>query len=168
MNFQRIQGRNLVWDMSITNWGRTTKPKKTTRMLFSYDSGAFEAYNNLGLLHIFKKEYASAETNFEAAVRANVNFAVAHLNLGIAQRGLNKYADAEKSYKRAISLQKTLAQAYYNLALLYDDYWDRPQQALPAWQDYLAEFDASIDNDVRNYVNGRITKLDERLEPRTT
>lgn len=130
----------------------------------SLDTNAYEAHNNIGVLRLLKQDYAGATTAFIRATEANVNFATGYLNLGIAQRNLEKFDEAEKAYRRALKIRPNSKDAAYNLALLYDDYWNRPDNAINDWRNYLKNFDRDLSDEEKERVRERLTALNERRE----
>ncbi|RMF17181.1 MAG: hypothetical protein D6761_04830 [Candidatus Dadabacteria bacterium] len=144
--------------------GNPIAAEKEYQQAISLDTNAYEAYNNIGVLRLLKKEYAAALTQFERAVSANVNFATGWLNRGIALRGLERYREAEQSWKRALSIRPDFPEAEYNLALLYDDYWNRPDNAITAWRAYLKRYGKTLPEDEVKRIEDRIAALLERKE----
>lgn len=135
------------------------------QLAVSLDAGAFEAHNNLGILHLLKGDYREAVTAFTRAVKANVNYADGYLNLGIAWRNLNDYPKAGGAYRRAIKIRPNFKDAWYNLGLLFDDYWDGQfDQALATWREYLQRFESSLSAEERAEIEARIASLNERRE----
>lgn len=59
-----------------------------------------EPFNNLGVLHAAKGDYASAKVAFENALRANPNYAAAHENMGDVLVNM-----ARLSYERSLILE---------------------------------------------------------------
>lgn len=80
-----------------------------------------EAHNNLGVLHLDRKNYKEAIKCFESATK-NIFYTtpeLAHNNMGYAYQKLGEFDAAEKSYREAISLNPSFESAYVNIASLY-------------------------------------------------
>jgi Flp pilus assembly protein TadD len=72
-----------------------------------------EPHNNLAVLYAARGEYDKARAALDAALRANPDYAVAHLNLGDLHAQL-----ARRSYERALQLDPTNAAVPPKLELL--------------------------------------------------
>lgn len=71
-------------------------------------------FYNDGTVMLFKKEWAAAQQQFEAAIALNGNLAEAHNNLAyvLRKQGAANYAKSLEHYNRAIELKPKLAEAY--------------------------------------------------------
>lgn len=130
----------------------------------SLDPDAFEAHNNLGVLHLLRREFPEAKRAFQRAITANVNYAVAWLNLGIVERNLENYRESDQAYRRAVQIRPRYREAYYNLALLYDDYWNRPDAAIQTWRVYLDRFGEELSEEARADIQERLDRLATRRQ----
>lgn len=77
--------------------------------------GAIEvSFYNDGTVLLFKKEWAAAQQQFEAALALNEQMAEAHNNLAyvLRKQGAANYAKSLEHYNRAIELKPKLAEAY--------------------------------------------------------
>lgn len=72
------------------------------------------SFYNDGTLLLFKKEWAAAQQQFEAALAINEKMAEAHNNLAyvLRKQGAANYAKSLEHYNRAIELKPKLAEAY--------------------------------------------------------
>ena len=100
-------------------------------------------YVNRGILKLRRKDFASAQFDFNRAVQVKPDLGEAYVNRGAAAVGAKRYADGLNDLNKAIALGvEEPEKAYYNRALAYeglDDvkaaYFDY-QKALelnPAW-----------------------------------
>jgi Flp pilus assembly protein TadD len=94
--------------------GAPSKPKKSAT---ANDAGLFAA----GTEKLLKGNYAAAEKDLRAAVRANDKNAAAHNNLAFVLRkqGSVHFGEALQHYNRAIKLNDKLAEAYMYRGVLY-------------------------------------------------
>lgn len=71
-------------------------------------------FYNDGTLMLFKKQWAAAQQQFEAALAMNEKLAEAHNNLAyvLRKQGADHYAKSLEHYNRAIELKPKLAEAY--------------------------------------------------------
>jgi tetratricopeptide (TPR) repeat protein len=71
-------------------------------------------FYNDGTQMLFKKEWAGAQQQFEAAIALNDKLAEAHNNLAyvLRKQGPQNYAKSLEHYNRAIALKPKLAEAY--------------------------------------------------------
>jgi tetratricopeptide (TPR) repeat protein len=79
---------------------------------------ALKAYNN-GLDKMQSKDYATAASFFEEAVKADTNFAYAYDNLGVCNRKLEKFDKAIIAYNKSIAIEPNNTMPYQNLAIIY-------------------------------------------------
>lgn len=86
--------------------GGAEKPAKRDAIELSF-------YND-GTVMLFKKEWAGAQQQFEAALAINEKLAEAHNNLAyvLRKQGPANYAKSLEHYNRAIELKPKLAEAY--------------------------------------------------------
>lgn len=75
------------------------------------------AYINLGSVYQAQTNYPEAVQQFERAILAAPQFAMAHFNLGTAQRAQGQLAAAITAYRQAIALEPSYAEAYQNLGV---------------------------------------------------
>lgn len=75
------------------------------------------AYINLGSLLKARQDFAGAVAQFERAIQAAPEFALAYYNLGIAKRAQGDLSGAVTAYERAIALDPNNAAAHQNLGV---------------------------------------------------
>jgi len=94
--------------------GAPSKPKKSTT---ANDADLFAS----GTEKLLEENYAAAEKDLRAAVRANDKNAAAHNNLAFVLRkqGSVHFDEALQHYNRAIKLNDELAEAYMYRGVLY-------------------------------------------------
>jgi tetratricopeptide (TPR) repeat protein len=78
-------------------------------------------FYNDGTLLLFRKEWADAQQQFEAALAIDERMAEAHNNLAyvLRQQGETHYPAALEHYNRAIALKPRMAEAYMYRGALY-------------------------------------------------
>ena len=76
---------------------------------------------NDGTVMLFKKQWAAAQQQFEAALAINEKMAEAHNNLAyvLRKQGPDRYAASLQHYNRALELKPKLAEAYMYRGALY-------------------------------------------------
>jgi len=114
---------------------------------------------NLGILQTQAGRLEQAERNIRDSLERNADSAAAYDQLGIVYRRLGRFRDAEEAYRRALQIDPNHALAHLNLGVLYDLYLQQPQQALAAYERYVALAAAP---DAK--VTGWITELKARLD----
>ena len=71
-------------------------------------------YNNRGNVKIMLKQYQEAITDFNEAIKFNLNLDDAYYNRGIVKDKLGLYAEAIADFNEAIKLKPDRADAYNN------------------------------------------------------
>jgi tetratricopeptide (TPR) repeat protein len=97
---------------------------KTFKEAVRVEPSHVEANLNIGFISIRFRDYATAESAFQTALKSNAqqkNIEV-WLALGVAQRGLKKFKEAEESYKKAVKLSANDPRPWFNLGVLYQDH----------------------------------------------
>ncbi len=97
---------------------------KTFKEAVRVEPAHVEANLNIGFISIRFRDYATAESAFQTALKSSAqqkNLEV-WLALGVAQRGLKKFKDAEESYKKALKLSANDPRPWFNLGVLYQDH----------------------------------------------
>ncbi len=76
---------------------------------------------NDGTVMLFKKQWAAAQQQLEAALAINEKMAEAHNNLAyvLRKQGADRYAASLQHYNRAIELKPKMAEAYMYRGALY-------------------------------------------------
>jgi tetratricopeptide (TPR) repeat protein len=94
------------------------------------------AHNDRGTNLFREKQYAEAQAEFEAAVKADPAFALAANNLGYVHYKLERYPLAAQWFEKTIALDAKRAVAYLNLGDVYVKL-NRPADAKRAYEKYL-------------------------------
>jgi peptidoglycan/xylan/chitin deacetylase (PgdA/CDA1 family)/uncharacterized caspase-like protein len=94
------------------------------------------AHNDRGTNLFREKQYAEAQAEFEAAVKADPNFALAANNLGYTHYRLERFPLAAQWFEKTIQLDPKRAVAYLNLGDVYVKLNKRPE-AKRAYEKYL-------------------------------
>ncbi len=76
--------------------------------------------NELGNYLVQHGRLQQAIVQYQKAVKAQPDLAIAWNNLGVAFTASGKFADGEGAYRRAIKVSPAYALAYYNLGTSYD------------------------------------------------
>jgi tetratricopeptide (TPR) repeat protein len=119
-------------------------------------------HTNLGIVYARTNRKPQAVTEFTRAVSANPKNAVAHTWLGMLAREAGDLKQAELSYRRALAADLQYAPAHLNLAILYDQYMQKPREALAAYRRYRELAGA---DDLRAAV--WVAELENKLKPAT-
>jgi len=90
---------------SYSRLGRYDEAERTLQRAILLDSTATGPYILMGKVLIKKKDFASATTYLEKALRMDPSNYISHHLIGEAYRGLGRTADAERELKRAEELQ---------------------------------------------------------------
>ncbi len=116
-------------------------------------AAAVMAYNE-GVSLLVARQFANAQSRFEAALKLDQQLAEAHNNLAFAlrMRGRHNFSASLAHYNRAIELKPTLAQAYVYRGVLFTQQGDLPK----ARQDLerLRGLDAKLATELERVVNG--------------
>jgi len=75
-----------------------------------------EAYNNLGVVHYWKKEYDEGKKCYEEAIKLNPRYAIAYSNLGLNYKRRGNHAKAKELFIKAIEVNSMESHAHVNLA----------------------------------------------------
>ena len=116
-------------------------------------AAAVMAYNE-GVRLLVARQFANAQSRFEAALKLDAELAEAHNNLAFALRmqGRHNFAASLTHYNRAIELKPTLAQAYMYRGVLFTQQGDLPRARLDL--DRLRRLDAKLAAELERVVNG--------------
>lgn len=96
---------------NLTLW---TAAERSYRCAIQFDENNAQAWNNLGLVHLGRRELSNAIAALNRAVVVDPNYARAHYHLGMAYDADGAYDQAIRSYERAISLDPRLGLARFN------------------------------------------------------
>ena len=94
------------------------------------------AHNDRGTALFRERQYAEAQAEFEAAVKADPNFALAANNLGYTHYKLERYPLAAQWFEKTLALDPKRAVAYLNLGDVYAKLGKKPE-AKRAYEKYL-------------------------------
>lgn len=81
---------------------------------------AGDAHHGIGWIYIQQKDFRSAVSELQQAVRLKTGDADPFLDFGMALLMLGQNPLAIENFQKAISLRPNFADAYYNLGLAYD------------------------------------------------
>jgi len=101
--------RNAVWKDPVALWSDTVEKSP----------GSQEAYNNLGVSYMEKKDLADAFLYYNKALELNPDSPKTLNNVGIAYALSGNFTEAIKYYIKAITLAPNYTRGYYNLAVAY-------------------------------------------------
>ena len=105
----RTVERNRDWRDGMTLWGSVLK--RTPECA--------RAHDNMGTEYFKRKEYASALSHYQWAVRIRPDHAIFHNNLGMAYGALGDIENARKAFEKAIMLNPQLAKSYVSLGMIF-------------------------------------------------
>ena len=139
--------------------GNTKSAIKLLTQVTSSNPEFAPAHTNLGLQHLRKNDFKSAEASFKKALEIDNSDAVAYNHLGVILRKQGKFKDAQVMYNNAIKQKPDYAIAHLNLGILYDIYLYELPLALEHYKRYQ-----SITSDSDKQVSKWIIDLERRLK----
>src|SRR5256885_12274808 len=119
--------------------------------------------NSIGVAFMNQQRFADAQKQFEGALKAQPDYALAKLNLGISLLSQQKSEDARKALQEAAEKLPRDPYAWYNLGLVYKDIGEQ-EKAVEAFQHVTeiapAEPDAFY---FIGYLNTQLQKYDTAI-----
>jgi tetratricopeptide (TPR) repeat protein len=97
------------------------------------DTSAAARLNSIGVAYMNQQRFADAQKQFDGALKAQSDYALAKLNLGIALLSQQKSEDAKKALLEASEKLPRDPYAWYNLGLVYKDVGEQ-EKAIAAFQ----------------------------------
>ena len=94
-------------------------PKKIRIQNYRSVASRAASRNNQGCIEFERNNYDKAIKQFEQAIRADSEFAVAHYNLGCAYLEVKEYPKAISALGKAVAVNYKLKEAYYNLGITH-------------------------------------------------
>ena len=96
-------------------------------------SGEAARFNSIGVAYMGQQRFAEAQKQFESALKAQPDYALAKLNLGIAFMAQQKSDEALKALLEGTQKLPKNPFAWYNLGLVYKDTAEH-EKAIEAFQ----------------------------------
>lgn len=109
-------------------------------------------YLNLGIVCAKTDRLEQAESYFKSVIQRDGTKPEAFNWLGIVFREQGRFAEALDSYMNAVNADPGYANAHLNMGVLYDLYFQQPEQALEYYEKYLAIINQE-DKQVNLWVN---------------
>ena len=75
-----------------------------------------EAYNDLAVAYMDRKDYEEALTYLQKAIQADIEYYIAHYNIGLCHENLGNYKEAMSGYQTCIELEPEYLFAYTGMA----------------------------------------------------
>jgi tetratricopeptide (TPR) repeat protein len=97
------------------------------------DSSEAARLNSIGVAYMNQQRFADAQKQFDGALKAEPDYALANLNLGISLLSQQKSEDAKKALLEASEKLPRDPYAWYNLGLVYKDVGEQGK-AIAAFQ----------------------------------
>jgi tetratricopeptide (TPR) repeat protein len=97
------------------------------------DNSEAARLNSIGVAYMNQQRFADAQKQFDGALEAQPDYALAKLNLGIALLSQQKSEDAKKALLEASEKLPRDPYAWYNLGLVYKDVGEQ-EKAIAAFQ----------------------------------
>jgi tetratricopeptide (TPR) repeat protein len=127
------------------------------------DSSEAARLNSIGVAYMNQQRFADAQKQFEDALKARPDFALAKLNLGISLLSQQKSEEARKALQEASERLPRDPYAWYNLGLVYKDIGEH-QKAIESFEHVTqiapAEPDAFY---FIGYLNTQLQKYDAAI-----
>jgi len=129
------------------------------------DAASAEAarFNSVGVAYMGQQRFGEAQKQFEAALKAQSNYALARLNLGIAFIAQQKSDEAKAALLEATAKLPSDPYGWYNLGLAYKDTAEH-EKAIDAFQ-HVTKL-ASNEPDAFyfiGYLNSQLQKYDDAI-----
>lgn len=99
--------------------GRSTEAETLLQQATAADPKYADAFNDLALIQLRRREYSEAEKTLRAGLQADPKSAALQSNLGAALNHLNRFSDAIAPLEEAERLDPSLAQAHVQLGAAY-------------------------------------------------
>ena len=97
------------------------------------DPGEAARSNSIGVAYMGQQRFADAQKQFEEALRAQPDYALAKLNLGISYLSQQRTEEARKALEEASAKLPRDPYGWYNLGLVYKDLGDQ-EKAIRAFE----------------------------------
>lgn len=136
------------------------KLQDVTRALASFqravelDNNYVPALFNIGAITFSYKDYEASYRAFDQVVKLEPKNAEAGLSRAVAARGMGNYEEAERGYKAVIGLDERYAAAHFNLGVLYQEFTQKPDEAIKAFEGVLRveQNDAALRKDATERI----------------
>lgn len=138
--------RDAVAAIQAKNWDHAEKVLKPIAEKNPQLSGV---HLNLGIVYRGKGDNESAAAAFNRAITANAKNVDAYNQLAVLKREAGDFSAAESLYIKSLAVWPFFPEGHKNLAILYDLYFNKPEQALPHYQAYqqlLPAADKQVDS----------------------
>src|SRR5260370_23282039 len=119
--------------------------------------------NSIGVAYMNQQRFADAQKQFDSALKAQPDYALAKLNLGISLLSQQKSEDAKKALLDASEKLPRDPYAWYNLGLVYKDVGEQ-EKAIAAFQ-HVTEIAPSEPDAFYfiGYLNAQLQKYDAAI-----
>lgn len=118
------------------------------------DASYWPAHMNVGAITFNYRDYESSYRHFSEVLKQKPENLEAMLSKAVAARGLERLDEAESGYKAVIAKDETYAAAHYNLGILYQEYTQKLEDAIKAYEAVLRY--ERQDGELRKDVTQRI------------
>jgi tetratricopeptide (TPR) repeat protein len=108
--------------------GKTEEAIAHYQRAISYSPDFYPAHNNLGSAYLSRQQFADAQNQFEAAIKANQNDPEAHFNLANVMLLAKRYDDATIEIEEGLKRQPSSAFGQFLRGILYS-HTNRPELA---------------------------------------
>lgn len=126
------------------------------------DGDYWPAHMNVGAITFNYRDYESSHRHFSEVLKQKPDHLEAMLSKAVSARGLERLDEAEAGYKAVLEKDQTYASAYYNLGILYQEYTQKLEDALTAYQNVLRH--ERQDADLRKDVTQRIQAVQIQIQ----
>jgi len=118
------------------------------------DANYWPAHMNVGAITFNYRDYESSYKHFSEVLKQKPDHLEAMLSKAVSARGLEKLDEAESGYKAVLSKDETFVGAHYNLGILYQEYTQKLDDAIKAYESVLRHErqDAALRKDVTQRI----------------
>ncbi len=128
------------------------------KMAMELDPDSIPALLNVAGIAINVQDYQLALSNYERVLSLEPNNIEAYLSKAVALRGLERLDEAEKIYRDIISNHPEYPQAQFNLIILYQEYYQKTDEARGMWVKF-------VDNpEAQKRIPGRVEEAKTRIK----
>lgn len=128
------------------------------KMAVELDPESVPALLNVAGIAVNVQDFDLALQKYETVLSLEPNNIEAYLSKAVALRGLNRLDEAEKIYRDIISKHPEYPQAQFNLNVLYQEYYQKTDEAREMWVKFTENPEA------QKLIPGRVEEAKTRIK----